>query len=62
VSRTTTSQDIRARAEAKIADIDAKIRSLDSMKKTLRKLTTVCDGCAPLAQCPILESLDSEDA
>jgi MerR family copper efflux transcriptional regulator len=62
VSRTTTSRDIRARAEAKIADIDAKIRSLDSMKKTLRKLTTVCDGCAPLAECPILESLDSEDA
>ena len=21
-----------------------------------------CDGCAPLAECPILESLDSEDA
>ena len=62
VSRTTTSKDIRGRAEAKIADIDAKIKSLDSMKKTLRKLTTVCDGCAPLAECPILESLDSEDA
>ncbi len=62
VSRATTSRDIRARAEAKIADIDAKIKSLESMKKTLRKLTTVCDGCAPLAECPILESLDSEDA
>lgn len=61
VSRTTTSRDIRARAEAKIADIEAKIRSLDSIKKTLRKLTTVCDGCAPLSECPILESLDSED-
>ena len=62
VSRTTTSRDIRTLAEAKIADIDAKIRSLDSMKKTLRKLATVCDGCAPLAECPILESLDGEDA
>lgn len=61
VSRTTTSRDIRARAQAKIADIDAKMRSLESIKKTLRKLTTVCDGCAPLAECPILESLDSED-
>jgi len=28
------------------------------MKKTLRKLTRVCDGCAPVAECPILESLD----
>ncbi len=62
MSRTTTSAAIRARAEAKIADIEAKIRSLESMKKTLRRLTRVCDGCAPVAECPILESLDREDA
>ncbi len=62
VSRRTTSAEIRARAETKIADIEAKIKSLESMKKTLRKLTTVCDGCAPLADCPILESLDRETA
>ena len=61
VSRTTTSRDIRARAETKIADIDAKIRSLESMKKTLYKLTNVCEGCVPVAECPILESLDRED-
>src|SRR5258708_4575713 len=60
VSRKTTSAAIRARAEAKIGDIDAKIRSLESMKKTLRKLTNACDGCAPLAECPILDSLDRE--
>ncbi len=62
VSRTTRSRDIRARAEAKIADIEAKISSLESMKKTLQKLTGVCNGCAPLAKCPILESLDKENA
>jgi len=62
VSRTTTSKDIRARAEAKIADVEAKIRSLELMKRTLRKLTGVCNGCAPLAKCPILESLDKENA
>jgi MerR family transcriptional regulator, copper efflux regulator len=62
VSRRTTSADIRTRAEDKIADIEAKIKSLDSMKKTLLKLTKVCDGCAPVAECPILESLDREDA
>lgn len=62
VSRTTTSADIRARADAKVADIEAKIRSLESMKRTLRKLTRVCDGCGPVGECPILESLDKEDA
>jgi MerR family mercuric resistance operon transcriptional regulator len=62
VSRTTTSRDIRARAEAKIGDIDAKIRSLGSMKKALRKLTSACERCVPVTECPILESLDSEDA
>jgi MerR family mercuric resistance operon transcriptional regulator len=60
VSRRTTSATIRARAEAKIADIQRKISSLESMRKTLQKLTKVCDGCAPLAECPILDSLDRE--
>lgn len=61
VSRRTTSADIRTRAEAKIVDIEAKLKSLESMKKTLRKLSRVCDGCSPVAECPILESLDRED-
>ena len=62
VSRRTTSAEIRARAEAKITDIETRIKRLDSMKKTLRKLIRVCDGCAPLGECPILESLDGESA
>jgi MerR family mercuric resistance operon transcriptional regulator len=61
VSRRTTSAAIRARAEAKIADIEAKIRSLESMKKTLRKLTNACAGCGPVAECPILDSLDKDE-
>ena len=60
VSRKTSSAAIRARAEAKIVDIQKKIGSLQSMKKTLEKLTKVCDGCAPLAECPILDSLERE--
>ena len=62
VSRTAKSADVRKRAEAKIVDIDAKIKSLDSMKRTLRKLTNACEGCGPVAECPILESLDKEQA
>jgi MerR family copper efflux transcriptional regulator len=62
VSRTSTSGAIRTRTEAKIADIDSKIRTLESMKKSLQRLTNACDGCAPMADCPILDSLDREEA
>ena len=62
MSASARSTDVRRRAEAKIANIDAKIRSLDSMKRTLRKLTNSCEGCGPIAECPILESLDKEDS
>jgi MerR family mercuric resistance operon transcriptional regulator len=61
VSRTATSAAVRTRAEAKIADIEAKIRTLESMKKSLRKLAQTCDGRAPVSECPILESLDRLD-
>ena len=61
VSPRTTNAEIRKRTEAKIADIDGKIRSLESISKTLRKLTKSCAGCGPASECPILESLDRED-
>lgn len=61
LSPRTTSAEIRKRAEAKIADIEGKMKSVASMSKSLRKLTDSCDGCAPLSECPILESLDGED-
>src|SRR5713226_7160083 len=50
--------DIQARAHAKVADIDEKIRTLNGMKKALRGLAERCDGCGPLDECPILRSLD----
>jgi MerR family mercuric resistance operon transcriptional regulator len=58
VSPGKTSKDIRKRTEAKITDIQSKIKSLEAMEKTLRKLAKTCVGCGPLAECPILESLD----
>ena len=61
ISPRTTSTEIRRRTEAKIADIEGKIKSLDSMRKSLVKLAHSCSGCEPLSECPILESLDRED-
>lgn len=56
----TSRAEIRARAHAKILDVDQKIQSLQAIKKALRTLTDRCDGCGPIAACPILESLDHE--
>jgi len=61
MSQRATSTQIRKRTEAKIADIEGKIKTLDSMRKSLVKLARSCGGCAPLSECPILESLDRED-
>jgi MerR family mercuric resistance operon transcriptional regulator len=61
VAPAARSADVRRRAQAKITDIEAKIRSLQSMKKALRELTQTCSGCGPVRDCPILESLDAED-
>jgi MerR family copper efflux transcriptional regulator len=61
LSPRTTSTEVRKRTESKIADIESKIKSLDAMRKSLHKLVQSCSGCAPLSECPILESLDRED-
>lgn len=53
--------DVRARAEAKITEIDAKIRALEAMRKALKRLTAACRGRGSVTECPILESLDFED-
>src|SRR5438874_5530112 len=52
LSSRTTSTEIRKRTEAKIADIEGKIASLDSMRKSHLKLARSCGGCAPLSECP----------
>jgi len=57
-----SSAAIRERAEAKITDIERKIRSLESMRKSLRKLTSACGGCGPISECPIIDSLEGENA
>ena len=55
-----TRAHVRERAEAKITDIEEKIRALRAMKKTLTRLTAACcSGAGSVGDCPILEALDS---
>ena len=56
-----SSAEVRKRAEAKIADIDEKLRVLQAMKKTLAQITKTCSGHGLIGNCPILQSLDHEE-
>ena len=56
----TTCADVKSRAEAKLDDIVAKIRSLQRMKRALVKLTKACGGRGAVSECPILEALDRD--
>lgn len=61
VDSKTTCDEVRGRAEAKIADIEGKVRHLREMKRALAKLTAACRGKGPTAECPILEALGEPD-
>lgn len=50
--------EIRARAEAQVAEIEEKARDLRRMRDTLLKLIGACEGMGPLEDCPILEAFD----
>jgi MerR family mercuric resistance operon transcriptional regulator len=56
----TTCAEVKQRARAKLADIDAKIRDLQRMKEALLKVTASCRGRGPTSACPILDALDDK--
>ena len=49
----STRGDVRERAEAKIADIEEKLRDLEAMKRGIERLTAACSGRGPLCGCPM---------
>jgi DNA-binding transcriptional MerR regulator len=52
---------VRAIANAKVAQIDAKIEALTAIRKGLLSITDHCSGHGPAKDCPILLSIDSEE-
>lgn len=55
------SSEVRALAHAKISNIEGKIQTLYRMREVLGRITERCSGCGPASECPILESIDSEE-
>ncbi len=53
----STGADVRERAQAKIADIEAKIKTLSAMKKALTELTATCKGKGSASECQCLKKI-----
>lgn len=52
--------DVRGKAAAKIADIEAKVRDLLAMRESLVELLTSCEGDGPASECPIITALGDQ--
>jgi len=55
-----TSADVKGRAQAKIIEIEKKIKDLEGMRRALDELVVACDGCGPVTECSILEAIGNE--
>ncbi|MDQ3711260.1 MAG: MerR family DNA-binding protein [Acidobacteriota bacterium] len=53
----STGADVRKLAQAKVADIEAKIKTLSSMKKALTRLTATCNGNGSAGECQCLKKI-----
>ena len=53
---------IERRTRSKIAVVDKKIRELQRLKRSLERLAAACEAREPTADCPVLETLEHDDA
>jgi MerR family mercuric resistance operon transcriptional regulator len=60
VTKGKTCADVKERAVAKLADVDAKLTELRRMRDALAKLATSCAGTGPTSACPLLDALDAQ--
>jgi MerR family copper efflux transcriptional regulator len=51
---------LKARAEARLDEVDRRIRELQRMRRGLKRLVDACPGHGALDQCPILAALGEE--
>lgn len=61
VTAGTSCAAVRSRATAKVADVKRRVAELERIGKALEKLIAVCPGRGALANCTILDALDSAE-
>ena len=54
----TRCEHVRHRAGLKISDIEEKIRTLQKMKRSLKKIISECAGKDSVDDCPLLEGIE----
>lgn len=61
VDEGATCRDVKARAETKIEEVEARIRDLRRIRDALSRLSDSCDRKdEPTSECPILDALDAD--
>ena len=55
-----TGSDVRRQAEAKLSEIEEKMKALQSIKSELLGLMTICNGPGAIKDCPIIKALSSK--
>ncbi|MGE3820242.1 MAG: heavy metal-responsive transcriptional regulator [Isosphaeraceae bacterium] len=58
----TRCEHVRRRAEEKIARVEAKIRSLEKMKESLKSIVADCKTRDSVKECPLWSGLDEDGA
>ena len=49
--------EVRARAAARLADVERRVRELEALRAELTRLVASCPGPGALADCPILRAI-----
>jgi len=52
--------DVQRRAQAKLAQVEAKVHDLDTLARALKDLIRACRAGQPTDRCPILKSLEEK--
>ncbi|GAC1368559.1 MAG: Hg(II)-responsive transcriptional regulator [Ktedonobacteraceae bacterium] len=61
VDAETSCEEVKQRAEAKIAEVERKLIELQHMRQALLQVATLCTGQGPASSCPMLDALDQQE-
>jgi Hg(II)-responsive transcriptional regulator len=60
VDAVTQCEDVRRQAQAKLDEINEKIRARQQLQGALAELVAACDRGGPQGECPILQALENQ--